>query len=74
MAGNIPTPPQEVRDCLAALQAVADLRPHRRDVGGLRTAFDVSSAEQGASVNVVAKATKNPQGSEPAVSLLVPQH
>ena len=71
---DIPAPPQEVLDCLAALQAVTDLRPHRRDVGGLRTAFDISSTGQGASVNVVAKATKNPQGSESALALLAPQH
>lgn len=45
--GDISTPPQEVLDCLEALRTIKGLRPHRRDAGSLRTAFDVSSVEQG---------------------------
>jgi hypothetical protein len=73
MDGDISAPPQEVVDCLAALQAVADLRPHRRDASVLRKVLLVSGADNGTSPDAVAKATKSPQGSA-SLSLPVPQH
>jgi hypothetical protein len=71
---DIPAPPQKVLDCFAALQNVADNRSQRRHTGALHKMLDASSAEQNAGVGAVAKATKNPQGPESKLSLLVPQH
>jgi hypothetical protein len=61
--GDISTPPQEVLDCLAALQNVADARSQRRHTGALRTTFGVSSTGHGANGDTAAKQTKSLQAS-----------